>query len=104
MNFNYSLTIQAETDIENIWFYIAQDNLNAANKMVDRFYEAFSLLADNPEMGRKRPDLTDADVYFFNVQPRYRVIYRLDDDLRLTIAGVVTAEQDIASFGVDYWQ
>lgn len=31
-NYNFSLTLQAEQDIKDIWFYIASDSVRAAEK------------------------------------------------------------------------
>jgi toxin ParE1/3/4 len=49
----YRLTVLAEQDVLDIWLYIAEDNLAAADRLVDRFTEAFQLLANNPGMGEK---------------------------------------------------
>ncbi len=47
----------AETDILEIWDYIADDSLAAADRWVDRIDEQFSLLAAQPMIGRSRDDL-----------------------------------------------
>lgn len=56
MNLGYRLSPLAERDIEEIAFYIGTHNQTAAHNLVDRFFEAFSLLAERPEIGRKRED------------------------------------------------
>jgi len=43
----------AETDVLDIWSYIARDNLEAADRMIDRFTEAYELLARNPNSGER---------------------------------------------------
>lgn len=47
----------AADDILEIWDYIAEDSLDAADRWVDRLDEQFRLLATQPLMGRTRPEL-----------------------------------------------
>ena len=64
----------ARKDILDIWTYIAADNLDAADAVVDRIDRAFSSLAANPKIGRPRPDL-GAGVRSF-VVGNYVIFYR----------------------------
>lgn len=54
---SYFLHPQAELDLEEIWFYIAEDNIQNASKFIDKVEEKFQLLADFPEMGVQRKNL-----------------------------------------------
>ena len=47
----------AETDILEIWDYIADDSLAAADRWVDHLDEQFRVLATQPMMGRARDEL-----------------------------------------------
>jgi len=47
----------AETDILEIWDYIADDNLAAADRWVDQLDAQFRVLATQPMMGRARNEL-----------------------------------------------
>ena len=47
----------AETDILEIWDYIADETLTAADRWIDRIDEQFSLLAAQPIIGRSRSEL-----------------------------------------------
>ena len=47
----------AEADILELWDYIADDSLAAADRWVDRLDEQFRLLAAQPMMGRARDEL-----------------------------------------------
>lgn len=47
----------AETDIVEIWNYIADDSVAAADRWVDRLDEQFRVLAMQPAMGRARDEL-----------------------------------------------
>jgi toxin ParE1/3/4 len=48
---------QAESDITSIWQFIADDNVKAADALIDRIEAAFDMLAETPLAGRARNDL-----------------------------------------------
>lgn len=50
-------TLQTEADLIQIWLYIAGDNPEAADALLDRIDQQFELLAANPSMGRPRPKI-----------------------------------------------
>ena len=47
----------AEADIFEIWDYIADDSMEAADRWVDKLDEKFQLIATQPMMGQAREDL-----------------------------------------------
>lgn len=47
----------AEADIFEIWDYIADDSMDAADRWVDQLDEKFQLIATQPMMGRAREEL-----------------------------------------------
>ena len=47
----------AEADILEIWDYIADDSMEAADRWVDQLDEKFQLIATQPMMGRAREEL-----------------------------------------------
>jgi toxin ParE1/3/4 len=53
----YRLTEQAGADLDEIWRYIAEDNIPAADRFLDTLQERFVLLAGQPLLGRARPEL-----------------------------------------------
>lgn len=67
-------TAQAEEDLIEIWIYIAQDNPVAADRVLDDIEERFHALADNPLMGRLRPDIA-SELRYFTVG-KYLILYR----------------------------
>jgi plasmid stabilization system protein ParE len=71
----YELSPEARDDLQEIWAYIAQDNPAAADQLEADIYAAFGLLAENPRLGHKRPDLTDEPVRFWPVRGNYLVVY-----------------------------
>jgi toxin ParE1/3/4 len=47
----------AEQDLDDIWFHIALDNPDAADRVLDAINERCALLAEHKRMGRARPEL-----------------------------------------------
>jgi toxin ParE1/3/4 len=47
----------AESDLDDIWWYIAQDNPEAADRLLDKIEERCRALARFPEMGVSREEL-----------------------------------------------
>jgi toxin ParE1/3/4 len=89
----YRLTKAASEDLLEIWNYIATDNLTAADKLIDDIYEAFDLLAENPEIGRKNEPIGKHSFRFWTVRKRYHVIYRNKQEIE--IARVLNGYRDI---------
>lgn len=73
----YRFTPQALTDLFDIWSYIAQDNLEAADRVEAAIYNACEFLADSPLAGTVRKDLTSLPVRFWLVPPfpNYFIVY-----------------------------
>src|SRR5688500_332845 len=54
----YRLTQEAQANVDKIGAFIANDNVEAALRVLDALDEAFTLLAARPEIGHTREDLT----------------------------------------------
>jgi toxin ParE1/3/4 len=65
----------ADEDLLEIWFYIGADDMDAADRVIDRIDERCESLAQNPEMGAERPDLTPGMRYL--VEGNYLIFYRV---------------------------
>jgi len=63
----YVLSVDADLDLNEIWEYIAADNVDAADRWIEKLFDAFEALARAPGMGHKREDLTDYPVLFWPV-------------------------------------
>lgn len=50
-------TRTAKLDVLQIWNHIAEDNIEAADRLVEKFNDKLQLLADFPGMGPARPEL-----------------------------------------------
>lgn len=48
---------RAESDLVEIWIYIARDDEQAADRVLDRIERALRTLAARPLIGRARPEL-----------------------------------------------
>lgn len=59
------LTPEADQDLDDIWDYIAQDDIEAADRWDAKLRESFEMLASNPRAGHTRKDLTDQPVLFW---------------------------------------
>ncbi len=92
----YVVSAEAKTDLAEIWEYVAQDNLDAADRWIARLREAFESLARAPGIGHKREDLTSLPVLFWPVGA-YMVIYRTRRK-RVEIVAVTQGARDIPSF------
>lgn len=92
----YFLSRDAFQDLDDLWDYIAEESVPAADRLIARLFEAFEELARNPRMGHKREDLTKFPVLFWPVG-NYLVIYRTKQRL-IQIAAVVHGKRDIPAF------
>jgi len=50
-------TARATADLDEIWLYVAMDNVSAADRLIDRITERTQALADHPRLGVVRPDI-----------------------------------------------
>jgi len=73
--FPYVLSPDALQDLQDIWDFIASDNVVAADKLEDELFEAFEMLAKRPGMGHARSDLAERNVQFWPVG-KYLIVYR----------------------------
>jgi len=46
-------TSQALQDLDAVWDHVAQDNVTAADKLLDQFNERFQLLSQHPYLGEQ---------------------------------------------------
>lgn len=53
------ISVEAETDLLDIWLYIAEDQPINADRYLDKLLEKAQKLAEFPDLGRDRPELTE---------------------------------------------
>ena len=86
---------EARNDLLEIWEFIAQDNVDAADRVQQEVQQAVSLLARNPELGHLRRDLTSKEVRFWSVRS-YLIIY--DPAARpLEVVRILSGYRDVAT-------
>jgi len=69
------ITPLAEQDLVEIWYFIAQDDPVAADRLLDLLEEKYKLLADNPHMALARPDIAKELPY--HPVGNYLLLYRI---------------------------
>jgi antitoxin ParD1/3/4 len=94
----YVFTQEAEDDLFAIWSHIAQDNLEAANRVEAQIYTACEFLSSNPQAGHVRQDLTALPVRFWTL-PRFSSYIIVYDpaSIPLRIIRILHGAVDIAS-------
>ncbi len=92
----YILSEDAELDLDGIWEYIAEDNIDAADKWIGKLFDAFEAIGNSPGIGHKREDLTAYPVLFWPVGA-YLIIYRVKS-LPVEIVAVTQGARDIPAF------
>jgi len=63
----YILSVNTEFDLDEIWEYIAHDNIDAADRWIGKLFDAFESIARNPGISHRRHDLTEFPVLFWPV-------------------------------------
>ena len=86
-------TERAQADLLEAWLYIAEDNLAAADKVLDKLEQEATLLLLQPLMGRARPELGSAVRSWPSSTP-YVLFYEVDD-MELTVLRVLHHARDI---------
>ncbi len=75
----------AYTDLDEIWEYIAADNLDAADRILEEIYETIRGLVPYPHRGHTRPDLTSRPLRFHPVRD-FLIAYAPDEKPLVVIA------------------
>ena len=89
----YQLTPEASSHVDGIADFIAEESVDAALRVLDALEDAFRQLAEMPEMGHTREDLTKRPVKFWSVFS-YLVVY--DPASRpLTVLAVLHGARDV---------
>jgi plasmid stabilization system protein ParE len=96
LSFDFQLTPQAVEDLGGIWWFIAEDNRDAADRVETEIFATCRRLAMHPLMGTKRRDITSLPVRFWTVSkfPNYVIVYRPDADPMQVIA-VLHGKRDL---------
>ena len=74
----YDFHPRAVNDLDEIWGFIAADNLDAADTIIAEILAAIDALVAFPDRGHKRPDLTSRPLRFSLVR-EYLIAYAPDE-------------------------
>ena len=85
---------QAEIDLVEIWLYVAADNMEAADRLLEKIDEKCRLLAERKLLGRERADL-DAALRSYSVG-NYIIYYKLEPD-GIIVSRVLYGSRDQAA-------
>jgi plasmid stabilization system protein ParE len=73
----FILTPRAAQDVGDIWDYIADDSIEAADRVLDALEKAMYRLSKTPGVGHVREELADRRHRFFPVYS-YLIVYRFE--------------------------
>ena len=76
---------EAYTDIDDVWEYIAFDNIDAADRIREKIYNAIDSIVSFPNQGHRRPDLATRPLRFVPVRD-YLIAYAPEEKPLLIIA------------------
>jgi antitoxin ParD1/3/4 len=96
MNAAFQFTPQAAEDLDEIWWFIAEDNRDAANRVELEIVATCRRLATHPLMGVRRQDITPLPVRFWTVTrfPNYVIVYR-PDTTPMQVVAVLHGKRDL---------
>jgi len=91
----FRLTEDAVVDIDAIWLYLLEkEGVETADRIVTELFKGFYKLADIPNSGHRRADLTSRLVLFYRVFS-YLVIYE-PGSKPLQILGVLHGKRNVS--------
>src|SRR5436190_15003027 len=74
----YAFHPDAFADLDEIWEYIAENNINAADRVLADIHSALTTLAGSPQIGHRRPDLTTRPLRFHVARDECLIAYAPD--------------------------
>ena len=89
----YVLSARARSDLKQIWSSIADDNIDAADKVRNTIRSALEKLARTPFIGHTRKDVNSPD-YRFYVVYSYLIVYRPETN-PLEVVRIVHGARDL---------
>jgi plasmid stabilization system protein ParE len=91
-------TNAARADLMEAWMFVAEESLYAADKLLDAIEESITFLAQQPLMGRGRPELR-ANLRSWPTTTPYILFYVPESD-GLTLIRVLHHAQDVQSINM----
>jgi antitoxin ParD1/3/4 len=96
MNTAFQFTEQATEDLDEMWWFIAEDNRAAAERVELEIVAACRRLAKHPLMGTKRQDITALPVRFWTITkfPNYVIVYR-PETVPLQVIAILNSKRNL---------
>lgn len=96
MNAAFQFTPQAVEDLDAVWWFIAENNREAADRVESEILATCHRLAKHPLMGTRRGDITPLPVRFWTLTtfPNYVIVYRPDTD-PLQVVAVLHSKRNL---------
>ena len=92
-NLEIIITSSAEKDMQNIFDFIASDNVTKALEIIDEFEKKIETIAMFPNMGFRKSYFVERDVRECIVSKHYQIIYYVKDDI-LYIQRILTGYEN----------
>jgi toxin ParE1/3/4 len=89
----------AETDLLEAWLYVAEDSIEAADRIIDQLDNESRTLLMQPKMGRARDELA-AGLRSWPTSTPYILFYFVDAD-GITIARILHHARDVPA--IESW-
>jgi plasmid stabilization system protein ParE len=95
-NASFQLTPQATEDLDAIWWIIAEQSRDAAERVEIEILATCHRLARHPRMGTKRQDITMLPVRFWTITkfPNYVIVYR-PESVPLRVVAILHGKRDL---------
>ncbi len=88
-----TLAQSAQTDLMEAWLYVAEDNQQAADRILDTIEKEANTLLLQPLMGRARPELADHARSWPTSTPY--ILFYVVDDQGITLLRVLHHARDV---------
>jgi plasmid stabilization system protein ParE len=89
----------AQSDILEAWLFIAEENIDAADGVIDAIDKEAQTLALQPLMGRARPEL-DQEVRSWPTSTRY-ILFYVPTEAGITVLRVLHHARDIPNVSMN---
>lgn len=88
--------LSKRADVDEIWTYIARNDRQAADRQIDRIYDRFEMLLQQPEFGESVGHLTAG--LRRTRAGNFVIYYEIDSEAEILIRRVLHAARDVRKF------
>jgi toxin ParE1/3/4 len=88
----YRIASRAQTDLDEMWSYVARDSMAAADRLIALLYQKFLLLSTQPLIGEERPKLAPG---LRSVSVGNYVVFYCPTQSGIEVARVIHAAREI---------